>query len=50
MLHATTVETVHCTRDVQKEIGVHGHDLLKLMLASYSCMWLYSTPHLSLKH
>ena len=37
MLHTTTVESVHCTRDVQKELGVRGHDLLKLMLSSYSC-------------
>ena len=37
MLHATTVESVHCTRNVQKGLGVRGHDLLKLLLGSYSC-------------
>ena len=36
VLHATTVESVHCTRDVQKKLGVCGHDPLKLMLGSSS--------------
>ena len=33
--HASTVESVHCTRDIQRELGVRGHDLL-LMLGSCS--------------
>ena len=42
---------MHCTRDVQQELGVRGHDLLKLMLGR-QLQWpsLYFTSHLSLKH